>query len=170
MNVPNVEERTEKYQTTRYADTAVNAQKRRRPQMPRKKLTVDEYQKRLQKNNPKIIVIGQYTDTSTQVMLRCMVCYHEWFAFPNAASYGSGCKVCSYENRKGKPIAPLNHATYVKAVAETSPVLQVVGNYTHSHVKILHQCRLCGHERLIAPYAAMKRSGVGCTKCKRKKL
>lgn len=59
------------------------------------------------------------------------------------------------------------HEEYVLEVAEKYSTIEVVGSYINKRTKILHRCKIDGHEWLSTPEYILK--GYGCPKCKQSK-
>lgn len=121
-----------------------------------KKLTHDEYVKRVEEINPDIEVLGEYINSQTKILHRCKIDGYEWYAKPNTILNGKGCAMC-YGNIKK------THEKYVKEVAEINPNIEVIGKYVNANTKILHRCKIDGHEWMARPYGIL--SGQGCPKC-----
>jgi predicted nucleic acid-binding Zn-ribbon protein len=56
------------------------------------------------------------------------------------------------------------HEEYVAEVATKNPNIEVVGNYIDAKTKILHRCKIDGHEWKPSPDSVL--SGRGCPKCR----
>ena len=128
----------------------------------------EQYIHKIKAINPSIKLVGEYAGSGVRAMHECLICGHNWMAFPTNIVAGLGCKKCADTNKKGKPAPTLSHLQYVERALKTSPILEVTGTYTQSHTKLAHKCRQCGHERLIVPFSVLKKNGVGCPKCKRR--
>ena len=55
------------------------------------------------------------------------------------------------------------HEQYVVDVAKINPNIEVVGIYTYAKIKILHRCKIDGHEWEATPNSILR--GTGCPKC-----
>ena len=50
--------------------------------------------------NPKIQLCGNYVVSTKKVECRCLICQHEWTAFPGNLLKGKGCPACA--RKRGK--------------------------------------------------------------------
>lgn len=57
------------------------------------------------------------------------------------------------------------HEMYVEELAEKNPTIECLGTYTRATDKILHRCRICGHEWLVRPYTLVSKKHGGCPHC-----
>ena len=56
----------------------------------------DEVISAIEKNNPKIEIIGEYINTTTKILARCKKCSYEWMVLPFSLERGSGCPKCAH--------------------------------------------------------------------------
>lgn len=56
--------------------------------------THEEYISKLKLVNPDIIVIGDYINSNTPILHKCLIDGHEWFAYPSNVLSGCGCPQC----------------------------------------------------------------------------
>ena len=120
------------------------------------KKTHDMYVKELFKINPNIEVIGEYINNKTKILHRCKIDGYEWNACPSNMLSGKGCPICSRRKKK-------THEEYVNEVMELNDNIDVIGNYINCNTKILHKCKIDGHEWYATPNSIL--SGKGCSKC-----
>lgn len=116
-----------------------------------------QYLKELQNINPNIIVIGQYIDSHTKILHKCKIDETEWYASPTNVLAGKGCPTC-----KQKRIIDTNRISqeeYINIVSLYHANIEVIGIYINTHTKILHKCKLCGHEWYITPHDIIKCKG-----------
>lgn len=125
----------------------------------KKKRTHEEYIIEVEKINPNIEVVGKYTKTRTKILHRCKIDGHEWCAKPADILNGSGCPVCGGSMKK-------THDEYVIEVSEVNPEIEVIGEYINGQTKILHHCKIDGHEWMARPSAILM--GNGCPMCQRR--
>lgn len=55
------------------------------------------------------------------------------------------------------------HEEYIEEVANINPNIEVIGIYVNSSTKILHKCKIDGHEWMVSPNAILM--GHGCPVC-----
>lgn len=121
-----------------------------------RKKTHEEYIEEVAKLNIDIEVIGIYINTYTPILHRCKIDGYEWYAKPNNILNGKGCPKC-YGNIKK------THQEYVEEVTLINPNIEVVGEYINNHTKILHRCKIDGHQWMSPPNNIL--NGKGCPKC-----
>ena len=126
-----------------------------------KTLTQAEFLKRVHKNHPTIIVLGEYKNAKTRVKCKCSVCGTIWNPIPQAVTTGVGCKKC-WEKRmaeqKRKP-----EALFIEQIKSKHPNITVLGKYINSNGRVPCRCNVCGHE--WSPVAQSLMSGFGCGNC-----
>lgn len=123
--------------------------------------THEQYVKEVANINKDVVVIGVYLDAKMPIEHYCKKHDVSWMAYPDNILHGCGCYECGNEkigdkNRK-------THEDYIKEVAHINPDLEVIGQYTSANTRILHRCKLDGHEWLATPANIL--FGKGCPKC-----
>ena len=102
------------------------------------KLTHEDYVSRLSKINPNIEVIGQYIDSKTRILHKCLIDGYEWNILPNNALQGYGCPKCANTITK-------TSKEYESQIKETRNDITVIEEYVNAKTPILHLCNICGH-------------------------
>lgn len=83
-----------------------------------KKLTHEEYVKRMKAVHPTIEVVGTYINSATKVPLKCNICKHEWSSkMGNSISLKRGCPECSK-----KRVAESNRRTHEEYLNEMNKI------------------------------------------------
>lgn len=121
-----------------------------------KRLTYDEYVKRVEDINPNIEVLGEYINNRIKILHRCKIDGYEWYTSPSSILLGCGCSRCSKHEVYG-------HDEYVKKVAKINLNIEVVDRYIDSQTKILHRCKIDNYEWYARPSKILV--GKGCPKC-----
>ena len=57
------------------------------------------------------------------------------------------------------------HEMYVQELEEKNPRIECLGTYTKSTEKVLHRCKVCGHEWMVKPYTLVSKKRSGCPHC-----
>ena len=57
------------------------------------------------------------------------------------------------------------HEEYISEVQKKNPNVEVVEEYRGKKEKILHRCKVCGHQWSVYPGSILQ--GYGCPKCGR---
>lgn len=109
-----------------------------------RKKTHDEYIKELDEVRSNVEPLEEYIDTNTPIRHRCKICNYKWPIRPARALYGNVCPNCSGKIKR-------THEKYVAQLSQLQPNIEVVEEYISRHTKILHRCRLDGHEWRAEP-------------------
>lgn len=123
------------------------------------KKTHDEYVEEVSKINPKIEVIGKYINSRIKILHRCLIDNYEWMAEPSRILLGDGCPVCGGTKK-------ITHEEYATRMKDVNPTIEVLGKYIFGKVKILHKCKICGHEWMARPDGML--CGHNCPVCSHK--
>ena len=125
------------------------------------KLTHAEHVAAIYKANPNVEVLEEIKGANEKVLCRCKLCGHEWHGRPADLKDGHGCPKCA-RNIK------LSHREQVEAIAKVNPNIEVLGEITSDHDKVLCRCKICGHEWNARP-ARLKNTKLknrrGCPRC-----
>lgn len=121
-----------------------------------KKLTHQEFIKRVKTINPNIEIIGQYIGSATKVRCKCLIDDYEWEATPNNLLRGHGCLKCA-----GK--LKLTHKDFVQRLMNINPNIKVVGQYISINDKVKCECLSCNY--VWSAIAKNLLNGHGCPEC-----
>jgi len=124
-----------------------------------KKITHEEYVKRLAKLGSGITVVGTYSGMGTKITHRCS-CGDEWEVTPNSIKLGGGCFDCGKKQISERKL--ITHEEYVKSLAELDNGISVVGTYAGAATPIDHRCPE-GHVWPASPSSI--KTGHGCGIC-----
>lgn len=117
----------------------------------------EEYVRRVSTINSNIEVIGEYVNTATKILHKCLIDGYEWLVAPCNILKGVGCPKCYGNITK-------THEKYVKEVSTINPNIEVIEKYINAKTNILHKCKIDGHEWLSCPTNILR--GSGCPVCK----
>ena len=103
-----------------------------------KKLTQEEFVKRVHKIKPTVEVLSEYKNTYEKIHFRCKICNHEWEAQANSMLKRlSGCRKCagslSYSNEE-----------FLQKLKEVNENIIPLEEYTKNNVKIELECAVDG--------------------------
>lgn len=126
-----------------------------------KRKTHIEYTEEIAIINPNIEVIGRYINAKTKILHKCKLDGCEWYAIPSNVLNGRGCPICGKIIKATKKSC--THSWYLYKVAEINTNIEVLGIYSGNHNKILHKCKIDGHEWYAMPSSILR--GSGCPKC-----
>ena len=134
--------------------------------MSRRKLTQAEHVEDIAKVNPNVEVLGEIIKAHAKVLCRCKICHHEWNARPHDLKHGHGCPECGKIKKADK--LRLTHAEQVAEIAKINPDVEVLGEITGSHKKVLCRCKVCCHKWETLPSTLKSWHGCpGCAQIKR---
>lgn len=126
-----------------------------------KRMSDDEYIKRLSVANPYVEIVGQYVNANTPVMHRCKIHDITWMTRPADALKGKGCQKCHIERfSKSKS---KTHIEYITELAIKNTNIEVIGMYVKAKIPIAHRCKICGHQWDASPDNILH--GAGCPIC-----
>ena len=123
--------------------------------------THEQYVEEVKQIHDDIIVVGQYAGNRVCILHKCVVDGHVWEASPNNILKGSGCPLCAIERRS--VCRTKSHDEYVCEVKTINPNIEVAEQYVGAETKILHRCKIDGHEWYVLPGNIL--SGHGCPVC-----
>lgn len=119
----------------------------------------EKYIQQLKTIHPNIVCIGEYINSSTPTLHKCLTDGYVWNTPPISlvSNRESGCPKCAGHMQK-------THDEYVTEVAAINPDIEVVGTYIYSKTKITYKCKKDGCIWSTYPYSIL--SGTGCPKCR----
>lgn len=125
------------------------------------KKTNEQYIDEVKNINKFIDVIGIYVNAKTKIAHRCKIDGHIWYALPYVILRGDGCPKCAGNAKK-------TTEDYIKELKIANPNIEVVEEYTGANYRILHRCKIDGHEWLATPANIL--FGCGCPECRNRML
>lgn len=118
--------------------------------------THEEYVREVAAINPNIIVVGEYTNSQSKIIHKCLIDNFEWDALPNNILNGECCPRCSKKER-------YTTDSFIDKMHEVDDTIIICGEYTHCKTKVLCRCSIDNHEWEAIPSNLL--SGVGCPIC-----
>ena len=120
-----------------------------------KRYTDNEFKEIIKRvHNDKIIVLGEYKNSKTKILVKNIVCNHEWEAIPHVLINGHGCPKCS--KRYGKTTEEFKKEVFNLVGDE----YEVLGEYKNNSTKIEFKHNECGNTFYMTPNAFL--SGQRC--------
>lgn len=113
-------------------------------------------------NNGNVIVLGEYVNAHTHLLVRCKTCGHEWMGNPNSLQQGHGCKLCGY--KKTGEFQQKTHEQFVSQMSIINPDVIISGKYIAAQDHVECTCKLCGNIWNTTTATSLL-SGSGCPKC-----
>ena len=123
--------------------------------------TQDQYVEEVKLRNPNIEVIGQYVDSKTKILHKCLIHNVVWSVSPTNILKGCGCHQCLKEKISDKN--GIDHNEYVVKLSNVNPNVVALETYLNTEIKIKHQCKICGNEGDVKPGNIL--AGKGCPRC-----
>ena len=117
--------------------------------------------------NPDIEILSEYKNWNTKVKCKCKVCGHVWDGNVSSLLYGSGCKICGHVklwNSRGRKTTQ----DIINEVAEVSPEIEVLGEYTGNKNKILCRCKIHNTKWKIQ-ISTLLNGATNCEECQLEK-
>lgn len=128
-----------------------------------KKLTVEEFQNRVDKIFNGSIDLSEFNfvNTSTPGHCKCKICGHEWDPKGNTLLNGHGCRKCYDKRNSAKRIISLEEIQ--QRIDENNKGVKIIGDYVDTKHRCTAKCMKCGHE--WHPVVRDIIDGSGCPKC-----
>lgn len=121
------------------------------------KKTTEEFKNEMYYINPKIAVLGEYTNSKGKILVRCKDCNNEWYSTPNSLLCGRGCGKCSGHLR-------ITNEDFIKKMNVIHPKIQVIGTYKNNHTRVKCFCNRCKRYFYGMPHS-MINAKSGCLYC-----
>ena len=116
--------------------------------------------------NKDVILLEEYTNSSTKIHCKCKKCENEWYAIPPSLLNGHGCSKCGIETMKSK--TRKTHEKFMEEFREVgNPRIEIIGKYVSTNFDIKVRCKECGKIWDASPIKILY-SGQGCMECYRK--
>lgn len=123
--------------------------------------TQEEYVRQVSIANPTVEVLGEYVNTATPILHKCLKHNVEWYASPQHILEGCGCVECRGEKIYNSKVKCLD--TYKNEVNKINENIEVIGEYINARTPILHKCKICGCNWNTSPDNILH--GYGCPIC-----
>jgi len=118
-----------------------------------KKLTIEEAETKLLKNNSNIIFLDHYSLSTEKNHFKCLICNTDWFANSTSTINGkSGCLKCKRDKK---------FKNQIKKIFGNK--LNIVSEYVDYVSDIKVECQSCNHRWISKPKYLI--AGYGCVKC-----
>lgn len=127
-----------------------------------RKLTNDEFVKRVANINPNIKTLEQYKGSHIKIKCECNQCHYCWSSAPTNLLQGQGCPNCS---KKVKP----TQNEFIAKIKNINSNIKILGKYQNATTKVKCQCLIDGCIWEAQPTNLLQ--GRGCPECaKRNRL
>jgi predicted nucleic acid-binding Zn-ribbon protein len=126
-----------------------------------RKVTNEEYVKRVKDINPNIIVLEPYSFAHIKIKHLCKICGYIWLVVPDAILRKQGCPKCGMKRAGDKKRK--SHEIYVNEVKNINSNIEVLEEYKGARTPISHKCLICNH--IYKPQPSNVLGNQGCPKC-----
>lgn len=128
------------------------------------RLTNDVFIQRVHELSPEVTVIGVYISRRERVECKCNVCENIWNPKASDLLAGCSCPVCGHKRTANA--LKTNSEDFLRKAKQTSPQIEVVGEYLGANEHILCKCKKCGY--MWTPLAnSIVRGRTNCKECRR---
>ena len=122
----------------------------------------EEFLQKLEKVNPNIEPLEEYTKNRIKIKVKCKICGHIWEITPNKLlSAKRRCPNCTKQTR-------MTTEQFREKLKSWNPNVTSLGEFGGVDVKTKVKCNVCGNEWDVTP--SHLKYGVGCPVCARKRL
>ena len=128
-----------------------------------RKTTNEDFCEKINKINPNIELLSEYTGYDNRIKCRCLNCSYEWDATAGQLLDGRMCPKC---NPKCHGFVTKTNDEFKKQLHELRPTITALEPYVKSNIKIKVRCNVCGYEWYSRPSTLLYRSG--CKECAKK--
>lgn len=108
-----------------------------------------------------VTVIGKFKNMSSNVLVRCNTCGHEFEGNAYILSRGSGCKQCA--NQKLQKDRMKSHDDFVQDVSKLNKTIKIVSRYQGAFKPVRCECTICGDNWETSAHCIL--NGSACPKC-----
>lgn len=105
-------------------------------------------------------LVGDYKNSSTPVLVRCLKCSCDWYALPYRIFGGKSCPDCA--DKAGYEKLKLSRSEVDSRFLKAGAV--IIGEYVNISTPVLTRCLECDHE--WHPFPHVISSGSSCPRCK----
>lgn len=130
-----------------------------------KKKTTKDFIEEMNIKNSSIIVLGEYINARTKVLVKCKKCNYEWEALSNNLAKGGGCPICGKESFKEKK--RLSKEDFIKRIFEKNPSIELLDEYENTRKRITCFCKKCNNVFSVEAQSLLtNKKNKGCPNCR----
>lgn len=123
--------------------------------------TYEQYVQEFNLKNRNIQLDGEYKNSSTPTMYKCLIDNHKWKARPIDILRGQGCPMCASNIKK-------TTEKYIQELRQINNDIDVLEEYTNINTPILHLCKIHNVKWKSSPRSVLQ--GCGCPECGKEKI
>lgn len=122
-----------------------------------RRMTHQTFIEKLSKLLPHILVLDQYINAVTPLLVKCTDCGNEWKSRPETLLKGHGClNCCNIKQTK-------THEEFVSEISNINPNIEIISKYINNKTPIKAKCKTCGNIVKVRPSNLL--SGANCPVC-----
>ena len=128
--------------------------------------TKEKFLEELNKVNPLISIIGEYTKATDNILVKCLECGNEWNPKAYSLLQGRGCPKCRTKQGVNNNHGLTHRKTtdeFKKDLKIINPNIEVLGEYINNKTKIHVKCIICQNEWDAVPQSLLYNHG--CPRC-----
>ena len=121
-----------------------------------RRITTTEFKNIMKDINKDIEIIGDYINSTSDILVKCLKCGFEWYSKPVNLKQGYGCKKC------GNVYSPTKEE-FAEWAKNNLQNIVIQSEYINNMTPISCRCMKCGYTWKAVPYSL--KAGKGCSKC-----
>lgn len=129
-------------------------------------VTQESLVKDLKVKNASIVVLGQYINDKTKILVRCKECGNEWYATPSSLKQGHGCPKCATKKNADK--ARIDSKVFLQWIKNNLPDVELLTDYEGVKENITCRYKICGN--IWTTKADNLKAKKSCPNCARIKI
>ena len=126
----------------------------------KRKLSQDEFNKRVQLKSPNIQVLNQYVNNHSSLQCKCQICEYEWKSTASSLLNGTSCPKCNGHIQR-------TLEEFIDEMYTINSNIEIIGNFINVNSKIKCHCLIDDYVWCARPSKLL--SGQGCPICGKKK-
>lgn len=133
-----------------------------------KRITNEEFLKRLQEKHPGYIALEDYKGGHTKIQFKCNK-GHIFEAEPNSViNRGTGCRKCAFNELH--QCQAMSKDVFIKKLKQNLPHVDLISKYTKASDRMTFKCSKCGHIWKTSGTNLIMQNNTGCPNCAKAKM
>jgi hypothetical protein len=124
--------------------------------------TNEQFVEELSSINKNILPLEKYHSDGTPILVKCLICGHEWKAIPTHLLKNHGCPQCARKLVGLKKRKNLND--FLLDLKKKNPTIAYIDGFEKMHSKVTFKSKICGHTWKSTPNNVIY-GGSGCPIC-----
>lgn len=123
-----------------------------------KRRSKEDFIKEARIKNKKVEIMDDYTDSHTNMRVKCIHCGKVWYMPPYGILANRGCSDCMHTLRIK------SNDLFLSQLKNKNEFIEPLEDYKKDNIKIKCKCKICSNEWYVKPNHLL--NGRGCPKCK----